>query len=106
MHHNENKKEFRQMVRSKETRKVKEKEKSKRGLLSGLGMFGLVGWSVAVPTLLGAFLGVWLDKHFPGKHSWTLTFLLIGLIAGCISAWHWLSTEDKSIHKDEEEKNE
>ena len=94
------------MVRSKETRKVKEKEKSKRGLLSGLGMFGLVGWSVAVPTLLGAFLGVWLDKHFPGKHSWTLTFLLIGLIAGCISAWHWLSTEDKSIHKDEEEKNE
>ena len=106
MHHNENKKEFRQMVRSKETRKVKEKEKSKRGLLSGLGMFGLVGWSVAVPTLLGAFLGVWLDKQFPGKHSWTLTFLLIGLIAGCISAWHWLSTEDKSIHKDEEEKNE
>ncbi len=106
MHYTEKKKEFRQLVRSKETQKVKEKEKSKRGLLSGLGMFGLVGWSVAVPTLLGAFLGVWLDKHFPGKHSWTLTFLLIGLIAGCISAWHWLSTEDKSIHKDEEEKNE
>ena len=94
------------MVESKESRKLKENQKSKRGILFGLGMFGLVGWSVAVPTLLGAFLGIWLDKHFPGKQSWTLTFLLIGLIVGCITAWHWLSSEDKSIHKDEEEKNE
>ena len=69
-------------------------------------MFGLVGWSVVLPTLLGTFLGVWLDKHFPGIHSWTLTLLIIGLIVGCVSAWHWLSREDKEIHKDEEDKNE
>ena len=92
------------MVESKESRKLKEKQKSKHGLLYGLGMFGLVGWSVAVPTLLGAFLGIWLDNHFPGKHSWTLTFLLIGLILGCVTAWHWLSSENKEIHKDEENK--
>ena len=29
-------------------------------------MMGLIGWSVAVPTLLGAALGIWLDKHHPG----------------------------------------
>ena len=47
---------------------------------SGLGMIGLVGWSVAVPTLLGAALGMWLDKNYPMNHSWTLTLLIIGLI--------------------------
>lgn len=100
-----NQKEFRQTIGSKVTRKLKENQKSKHGVLSGLGMFGLVGWSVAVPTLLGAFLGIWLDKRFPGKQSWTLTFLLIGLIFGCMSAWHWLSSEDKDIHKNGEDKN-
>lgn len=102
----ENKKEFRQMVGSKETQKLKGKRKTIHGVLFGLGMFGLVGWSVVTPTLLGAFLGIWLDNHFPGKHSWTLTLLIIGLIVGCVSAWHWLSREDRDIHKEEEDKNE
>ena len=44
-------------------------------------MMGLIGWSVAVPTLLGAALGLWLDQHHPGKHSWTLALLVAGLAA-------------------------
>jgi ATP synthase protein I len=106
MHNIEKQNKLSQMVGSKETRKIREKHKSKRGVLFGLGMFGLVGWSVVTPTLLGAFLGIWLDRHLPGKQSWTLTFLLIGLITGCVTAWHWLSQEEKDIHKDEEEKHE
>ena len=102
----ENQNKFSQMVGSKEKRKLSEHHKSRRGVLFGLGMFGLVGWSIVVPTLLGAFLGIWLDRHFPGKQSWTLTLLLIGLIVGCVSAWHWLSREERDIHKDEEDKNE
>ena len=95
-------KKFSQMIESKEKRRLKEKRKSKRGVLYGLGMFGLVGWSVVVPTLAGALLGFWLDKRFHGTQSWTLTFLLIGLIIGCISAWHWVSREHNDIHKDDE----
>ncbi len=94
------------VVGVKETRKLKEKRKSKQSMWFGLGMFGLVGWSVAIPTLLGTILGIWLDKRFPGKQSWTLTLLLIGLIIGCIMAWHWLSKEHNEIHKDEEETHE
>ena len=30
-------------------------------------MMGLVGWSVVVPTLLGAALGIWLDHRHPGQ---------------------------------------
>jgi ATP synthase protein I len=40
---------------------------------SGLGMAGLVGWSVTVPTVLGTMAGIALDHHYPGRHSWTLS---------------------------------
>jgi ATP synthase protein I len=98
-------KELSHMIQAKENRKIKEKQKSKHGFWYGLGMFGLVGWSVVVPTLLGAMLGRWMDRQMEGTQSWTLTFLLAGLIFGCWIAWLWLSKEDKEINK-EEDKNE
>lgn len=58
-----------------------------------LGMMGLVGWSVAVPTVLGVAFGVWLDKSYPGQPSWTLTLLGLGLAAGVLSAWYWVRKE-------------
>jgi ATP synthase protein I len=56
-------------------------------------MFGLVGWSVAIPTLLGIALGLWLDARWPGRVSRTLTFLIIGVILGCLNAWYWVKQE-------------
>lgn len=58
-----------------------------------LGMFGLVGWSVAVPTVAGVLLGWWLDRRYPGGVSWSLNLLFVGLAIGCWNAWHWLSRE-------------
>jgi len=68
-----------------------------------LGMMGLIGWSVVVPTLLGAALGQWLDKHHPGRHAWTLALLAAGLILGCLNAWHWVAKEDKAMRDDQED---
>ena len=102
----EKNKGFNHTIKEKETLKLKENRRSKRGLWYSLGMFGIVGWSVVVPTLLGTLLGVWLDKQFPGKQSWTLTFLIIGLITGCVIAWQWLSKENKDIHNNGEDNNE
>ena len=93
---------FRRLVEKKEKHKLKEKRRKKRGLLYGLGMFGLIGWTVAAPTVLGALFGTWLDSRYPGKHSWTLTLLIIGLVAGCFTAWQWLTHEDKEIHNNNE----
>lgn len=97
---------FRRLVEKKEKHKLKEKRRKKRGVLYGLGMFGLIGWTVAAPTVLGALFGAWLDRRFPGKQSWTLTLLIIGLIAGCVAAWQWLSREDKEIHNDSGNNND
>jgi len=66
----------------------------------GLGTFGLVGWSVAVPTLIGLALGVWLDGHYPARFSWTLTLLTTGIVLGCLNAWYWLSREREEIDRE------
>ena len=71
-------------------------------VVASLGMMGLVGWSVAIPALAGTALGIWLDGHHPGSHSWTLTLLIVGLAIGCLNAWHWVDKEDKEMRDGQE----
>jgi ATP synthase protein I len=94
---------FARKVGAKETRKLRAQRKVTRTVWSGLGMMGMVGWSVSVPTLLGAALGVWLDNRYPANHSWMLTLLITGLFIGCLNAWHWIAKEDREIHREQEE---
>ncbi len=94
---------FSEEINEKEIRKLKGLHNTKQSIWSGLGMFGMVGWSVAVPALLGAALGIWMDKKYPQLFSWTLTFLVLGLVAGCAIAWNWIVKEDKKMHQDNEE---
>lgn len=68
---------------------------------SGFGIFGLIGWSVALPSVLGAMLGVWADTHYPGSHSWTIILLVAGLCIGCGNAVHWVIKEQKNIQAEE-----
>ena len=77
-------------------RKIKASDHS-QGVWFGLGMMGLVGWSVVVPTVLGAAAGLWLDRRFPRQISWTLTLLFVGLIFGCVNAWRWVAKEDREM---------
>ena len=97
---------FAGQVGAKAARKLKARRNSARGVWFGLGMMGLVGWSVAVPTLLGAALGIWLDKHHPGKHAWTLALLVVGLAIGCLNAWHWVAKEDEAMRDEPEDDDE
>lgn len=97
---------FSQHVGDVAARKLKAQRHATQTIWSGLGMMGMVGWSVVVPTLLGAGLGIWIDKHFPGGHSWTLALLAIGLGLGCFNAWHWIAKEDREIRAQEEHKHE
>jgi ATP synthase protein I len=98
--------EFSREIASKEARKLKAQRHSTQGVWFGLGMMGLIGWSVVVPTLLGAALGLWLDKQQPGKHSWTLALLVGGLVIGCFNAWQWVAKEEQAIREEQENKDE
>lgn len=92
-------------VGAKATRKLKARRDGTPGVFFGLGMMGLVGWSVVVPTLLGAALGLWLDRQHASAHSWTLALLMAGLTIGCLNAWHWVAREDRAMHDDEAEEH-
>ncbi len=86
---------FARQVASKAARKLKAQREGDQGVWSGLGMLGAIGWSVAVPTIVGAMLGRWWDRSHPGGHSWTLVLLVTGLVIGCANAWRWMREEDK-----------
>jgi ATP synthase protein I len=92
-----------QEVEKKAVRKLKARRNSSQGVWFGLGMMGLIGWSVAIPTILGAFLGLWLDHKYPGGRSWTLALLVGGLATGCLNAWRWVGRENKAIQEEQEE---
>lgn len=61
--------------------------------LRGIGTFGMIGWSIAVPTVGGAFLGMWLDRVAPQDFSWTIALLLGGVVVGAVIAWGWIGKE-------------
>ncbi len=87
-------------VEIRERRKLRARRRRDDGVWFGLGMFGMVGWSVAVPTVAGIFLGVWIDLTRPGSYSWTLMLLIAGLALGCLNAWFWVNRERKAINRE------
>lgn len=92
-----------QRIGEKSARKIRARKHAERTVWFGLGMMGLIGWSVAVPTVLGAALGIWLDVNHPGGRSWTLALLVAGLVLGCLIALNWVVKELKEMQKEQEE---
>ncbi len=93
---------FADQIGTKAARMLKARRNSEPGVWFGMGMMGLIGWSVVVPTLLGTAIGSWLDKHHPGAHAWTLALLMAGLTLGCINAWLWVVREDMAMREEQE----
>lgn len=96
---------FAGVVGAQARRKLKAQREPAQGVWFGLGMMGLIGWSVVVPTLLGAALGLWIDKHHPSHIPWTLALLMAGLVLGCFNAGHWVTKEHKAIKDQQEDDN-
>lgn len=88
---------FAAQIGAKAARKL-EARRTLPSVWSGLGTMGVIGWSAVLPTLLGAALGIWIDRRHPGTHSWTLALMLIGLAAGCFSAWRWMDRQREAMH--------
>lgn len=80
-------------IAKKEARKLKARKNCVRSVWFGLGMMGLVGWSVALPTIIGIAIGIFIDRHWDSPLSCTLTCLLLGLVVGCAIAWYWIKRE-------------
>lgn len=84
---------FPEHIKKKAERKLKAQSHSREQIWYGLGMSGVVGLLVMIPTLLFLYLGIWLDQKFSSSYSWTLMGLLFGIFLGCLNAWYWLEKQ-------------
>jgi ATP synthase protein I len=76
-------------VESKQNRIIRARG-SRNPILNSLLLMGSVGWSVTVPTLVGAAAGMWIDNHYSSRISWSAILIISGLLIGCVNAWRRL----------------
>ena len=94
-------------IGAKESRKMRARREKHHTIWQGFRMFGLVGWAVALPTVAAIALGIYLDRRYPGRMSWTLNLLVIGVAIGCLTAWYYVQKERaKILERDEEPADE
>jgi ATP synthase protein I len=79
----------------KSQRRERARRRGTDNVWSWMGMFGLVGWTVAVPTLLGLALGLFIDNRVESSVSFTITFLVVGVAVGAAMAWYWVRQESR-----------
>lgn len=65
---------------------MKEKPPSS-SVLSMLGSLSGLGFTIAIPIVLGTILGSYLDGQFHTGHLFVLLGLLLGLVAGILGAY-------------------
>jgi len=81
---------FTKRVGTREALRIRGRREKDQTIWFGLGMIGVVGWSVAIPTLIGVAAGLWIDRIWPSRFSWTLMLLIGGVMLGCMNAWYWV----------------
>ena len=65
-------------------------KRSKRQYIYRITVLTIYGFQVAIPVLIGIFLGQFLDKSLRPIHfSWTLNLILICFIIGFYNANRW-----------------
>ena len=80
------------------------RDRTRTSPLRGLGAFGMIGWSISVPTVGGAFLGLWLDRTLPQDFSWVLALILAGVTLGAGVAWGWIGRESREQEDDHDDR--
>lgn len=80
-------------VKKRRERRALGKREGERSLGQNLAMIGALGWTIVTPTLIGIFVGRWLDREFGSGIFWTLGLLFVGLAIGCTVAWNRMHHE-------------
>lgn len=80
-------------VKRQRARRDAFKHEGERSLARNLALVGTLGWLVVVPTLLGAFLGRYLDRWADSGVTFSSALICLGLAAGCWFAWQRVRSE-------------
>ena len=58
-----------------------------------LAMMGRFGWTIVAPTVIGAFIGRWLDRTFQSGVFWSAALVFLGAALGFWAVWKRMDTE-------------
>lgn len=73
----------------------KNKKTGAAAAFDAISLVSQLGFSIAVPIVLMALLGNWIDKKI-GTTPWIfILFLMIGIVAGFVSAYKQIMTVTK-----------
>ena len=76
-----------QAVKQRRERRAQRQREGESSVGRNLALIGALGWTIVTPTLIGVFVGRWLDRQFGSGLFWTLGLLVLGLALGCWLAW-------------------
>ena len=75
----------------RQARRMAWAERERDTLLAQTVFLGMLALLLVVPTILGAYLGNWIDGRFEGYSvRWTVSFILLGLAVGIFNVWRFL----------------
>lgn len=72
----------------KDVERAEKAKREKRTLLAQTVYLGTLGIMLALPIVVGAYLGSWLDGKLKGYSvSWTVTLILLGVFVGVTNVY-------------------
>ena len=71
-----------------QVRRMKRADAERPTLLAQTIYLGTLGLLLALPVVVGAYLGHWLDEHSGGySTSWTLSLIVLGVVIGAVNVY-------------------
>jgi ATP synthase protein I len=80
-------------VRKERSRRQRWADEGETSVVRFVGQIGVLGWIIVTPTLIGLFIGRWLDHKLDTGIFWSAPLLMLGVIIGCWSAWQWINKQ-------------
>jgi len=80
-------------VRKRQERELNWRREGELSVARFVGQIGVLGWIIVAPTLLGLFIGRWLDRTFDAGIFWSAALLVLGVTVGFWSGWRWMQRQ-------------
>lgn len=80
-------------VRKQQERRKRWRTEGEPSVVRFVGQIGVLGWIIVAPTLIGLFIGRWLDHSFGTGIFWSAALLVLGVTVGFWSAWRWMQRQ-------------
>jgi len=74
-------------IRKREAMRKQWQDEGERPLWKNLSMVGALGWLIVVPTVLGVFLGRWVDSMLGTGVTFSGALTFAGACLGFFMAW-------------------